>query len=268
MAGLTYIKDGGVWKLASALWVKDAGTWRAVDKAWLKQGGEWKEIFTAAFVFNDTISSYMENYRVRTRALAAGWDGTIPLIANITLAASAGQIGSNSTGAYAFDTGPSSDFPASAVLNLTIQSGAWIRGRNGPGGSGAGGPAFRVQVPINVANYGDISGAGGGGANGWGGTYPIYSCDHSSNCFCTGSCSTYGGSGGRGAGCLGGAHGGSSGSWGTCGGGNCGAGYGNGYSGGDLGQYGGGGGGAPGYAVVGNSLINWINTGTINGPVS
>jgi len=128
------------------------------------------------FVFNQTISSDTTNYNLKSAAIAAGWDQTVPLVATITINAGV-YVYSTSTGSYAFDTG--SSFFAGSTLAL-INNGI-ILGRGGDGGQGAfynsgtdsivganrngttAGPAFIARYAISVTNNGTIGGGGGGG---------------------------------------------------------------------------------------------------------
>jgi hypothetical protein len=125
---------------------------------------------SGGFGFAPTINSPVNNYNIRTAALAAGWDGTNPLIATITVNA---VVGSNSTGSYAFDTDLS--YPSGSSLSVNLTASGKILGKGGNGGAGnpayegngspgsAGGPAFRAQYAVTVTNSGIVGGGGGGG---------------------------------------------------------------------------------------------------------
>lgn len=118
----------------------------------------------ASYVFKETISANVQNYNLRARALAAGWNGLAPLDAQISVAAGV-VVGSSSTSSYAFDTGAS--FPAGS--RLALSNSGYIVGAGGAGGAAggggnAGGPALRAQYPLAVANVGTIGGGGAGGA--------------------------------------------------------------------------------------------------------
>lgn len=105
------------------------------------------------------------NFNVRNRAIAAGWNQILPLVATITVNAGV-VIGSASTAAYAFDT--DSGFPAGSSLTLT--NNGYIVGAGGGGGKGGdatacggcgfgggnGGPALRAAAYVTIANYGTI----------------------------------------------------------------------------------------------------------------
>lgn len=56
------------------------------------------------FVFNKTISSNVQNYNLKTDAIAAGWNQAEPLLANVTINAGV-VVGSANTSSYAFVTG-------------------------------------------------------------------------------------------------------------------------------------------------------------------
>jgi hypothetical protein len=117
----------------------------------------------APFAFSPTLASTTTNYNVYSAAQAAGWDGTRPLLATITVPSS-GVVGATSTGVYAFSTG--SGFPAGSVIAL-VNNGT-IVGVGGAGGNwgtvgSAGGPALLAQFPLTVTNNGTIAGGGGGG---------------------------------------------------------------------------------------------------------
>ena len=70
-------------------------------------------LHVGGFVFTPTISADTSNYNLRAQAVAAGWDQTLPLLADITVASGV-VVSANNTSAYAFDTG--SSFPAGSSL--------------------------------------------------------------------------------------------------------------------------------------------------------
>ena len=216
----------------------------------------------SAFVFRQTISSDATNYVLRNAAITAGWDGIVPLDAEVTVASGI-VLSANSTGQYAFDTGVT--FPAGTTLAL-INNG-FVIGMGGAGGNFAGsngGPALRAQYAISIDSAGGVIGGGGGG--GGGGEYAGGGGGRS------GRTNAAGGDGGAsgtfssgGSGGYGGASGGTTGPGGAGSEGGGGGGGGWGASGGNTGYYAGGTGGA---AVVGNSYITWINTGTRYGAIT
>ena len=207
------------------------------------------------FVFTPTISADTSNYNLRAQAVAAGWNQTLPLLADITVASGV-VVSANNTSAYAFDTG--SSFPAGSSLKLTNHG--YIIGMGGAGGnysdSGSpGGPALRAQAALQITNGGTIGGGGGGG----GGNYSGWSGGGGGR---TGRVNSGGGQGYQDAGGIGtfnGAgqggyyEGGAGGNWGSSG---------------NMGGGGGGQGGAGGAAVVGNSNITWETTGTRYGAIT
>lgn len=236
------------------------------------------------------------NLNLRTAAVAAGWDGVVQVICNVS---SGTTISSTSTGSYALTINGS--FPAGVRLN----NAGIIIGRGGDGGAGASsvggnvagspgtsaGPAVLVSVPVSINNTGSLFGGGGGGG-GSGGS----SVGGRSTQYYSGS----GGGGGRGVGNGGAAGAGGSSPVGTAGtagtlttfgtGGiartadvagitrNWGAG-GNGGAAGSSGSTAGsntsldttggpGAGGAAGAYLAGNANVTWVATGTRAGGVS
>lgn len=264
----------------------------------------------AAFVFNQTISANTTNYNLRSAAIAAGWNQVSPLRASVTINSGV-YVSSNSTGAYAFDTGTS--FPTGSSLSLT--NNGFIVGMGGAGGNGAGynntivagsaggngGPALRADAAISITNSGTIAGGGGGGGGGtlyrqavfdkgvWaGGGGGGGRSSAASNAVAgaggvaneigsgiveaPGSAGTVGttsaaGSGGAGGSAVdgggitrSGGTGGAGGDWGAAGSAGT-----TGSTPVTAGPYAGG---AAGAAVVGNSNITWLATGTRLGPIS
>lgn len=140
----------------------------------------WQDV--KSFSFSATIIADTLNYNIRTAAVAGGWNGVVPLIANITIISGV-TVGSSSNGTASFDTG--APFPNGSSLNL-VNDGV-IMGRGGNGGNGgvlngtsgalitaggaggSGGTGLVAQYELSVTNNGTI--AGGGGAGGGGGGY-------------------------------------------------------------------------------------------------
>jgi len=221
----------------------------------------------SAFVFRQTISSDATNYVLRNAAITAGWDGIVPLDAEVTVSSGI-VLSADSTGQYAFDTGVT--FPAGTTLAL-INNG-FVIGMGGAGGAAYtagsnGGPALRAQYAIGIDAAGGVIGGGGGGggsSNGGGGGGRSGRTDAAGGVGApAGASGTFssGGSGGGGGGGAGGTTGPGYDGSGASGGGGGGWGA----SGGTTGSYAGGTGGA---AVVGNSYITWINTGTRYGAIT
>jgi hypothetical protein len=253
--------------------------------------------------FKTSINTNKTNLDLRTFALAAGWDASLPVEITINSGVIiSGNTQANSTAALTIDGA----WPGGVTL---INNGI-IQGRGGDGGAGgdgqldlnldppvengfpgsAGGRALSVLVPVNIENNGSIRGGGGGG----GGSGAYFSGGNFKDLF---TISGSGGGGGQSSlvNSLGGAAGprgggnddavGNDGSPGTIA--NLGAGGdavqangdtssagGSGGSFGAAGQPGvsnisttGGPGGAAGQAVSGNSNITWLNTGTRLGPI-
>lgn len=220
----------------------------------------------SAFVFRQTISSDATNYVLRNAAITAGWDGIVPLDAEVTVSSGI-VLSANSTSQYAFDTGVT--FPAGTTLAL-INNG-FVIGMGGAGGAmytagSNGGPALRAQYAIGIDAAGGVIGGGGGGGGGnkgGGGGGRSGRTDAAGGVgLGNGTSGTFssGGSGGSSGGAGGTTDPGGDGS-GVSGGGGGGWGA----SGGTTGTYAGGTGGA---AVVGNSYITWINTGTRYGAIT
>lgn len=218
------------------------------------------------FVFVDVITSDVTNYNLRARAVAAGWDQVVPLVATTTVNSGI-VLSADSTGQYAFDTGVT--FPAGTTLAL-INNG-FVIGMGGAGGASYtagsnGGPALRAQYAIGIDAAGGVIGGGGGGGGGnkgGGGGGRSGRTDAAGGVgMGNGTSGTFssGGSGGSSGGAGGTTDPGGDGS-GVSGGGGGGWGA----SGGTTGSYAGGTGGA---AVVGNSYITWINTGTRYGSIT
>ena len=218
------------------------------------------------FVFRQTISADTSNYVLRAAAIAAGWDGVVPLDAEVTVGSGI-VLSANSTSQYGFDTG--SGFPVGTTLKLIMPG--YVCGMGGAGDSGssggsAGGPALRAQYAITIDASGGVIAGGGGGGGGYGG---------GGGGGRSGRTSSAGGGGGAAAGTFssggkgGGTYAGNGGTTGPGGDGDIyygGGGGGWGAKGGNGGL--GGNGGSGGAAVVGNSYITWINTGTRYGDIT
>lgn len=136
-----------------------------------------------AFVVNTAISADTTAWNMRTAAINAGWNQTIPLRMTVTVNSGV-VVGSNGTGTAAFSTG--SSYPAGSSLAL-INNGHIVGaggeggrggGDNGGGGAGtggySGGPAINAQHPLDITNNGIIGGGGGGGGGAAPIVYPYY----------------------------------------------------------------------------------------------
>lgn len=119
--------------------------------------------------FSFSITSNQTNADLRSLAIAAGWDQSTELVANIN---SGVIISSNSTGTAALTI--SGSYPS----GLTVTNSGTIVGRGGNGGKGAGpaytgpssgsggGTALSVSSGCTFTNNGTIAGGGGGGGGG------------------------------------------------------------------------------------------------------
>ncbi len=287
-----HVKDGGTWKEAS-LYVRDGGVWKAVNEGYVKDAGTWKQFFVNRVTANITISSNTSNYVLNTAKVT----GYVAGKTDVTLTINSGVfVSSSSTGSYALTV----DTSWSTGDTLTIINNGTIIGRGGTGGNSrinesslpgsSGGPALLVQRATSINNLNRISGGGGGGGAGQScGTF-MYPTGGSggggigvSDASPTPPSAGYGRGGTGTAGTLTSAGSGGSpqyaeistksGSYtfNSGAGGNGGTHGSSGSRGGDAsgsGVYSAGNGGAGGAAVVGNSNITWVATGTRNGSIS
>ena len=172
-----YVKQSGVWKRVVKPYIKQGGTWKLPAAVYIKDSGTWKKVWPGCFEFDYVISVNTTDFDLRAAAIAAGWDGTEPLCATVTI--NSGVIVSASTTTkYAFDSGT-----ASSDSTLEIINNGYILGKGGNGGNGAwsaqstpwagsgadatsGGPALRLQYTTTISGSGIIGGGGGGGGGG------------------------------------------------------------------------------------------------------
>ena len=127
------------------------------------------------FVFNVTYSGTRTNTNARVDAIAAGWNQTVPITINCTVATGA-VLQATTTANYGLQVYGS--WPSGSVMNLNIVG--YICGFGGSGGSGqgysiqqgvsqqggGGGPALIINIPTAFINNGVITGGGGGGGGG------------------------------------------------------------------------------------------------------
>lgn len=125
--------------------------------------------YGAAKQFTFTLSTNQENWNLRSAAITAGWDGSAPLIANI------------SSGVYVWsDTTSTAGLIVSGAFpgGLIVNNSGFIMGRGGDGAinttGNPGGPGVTVSLTSGSATFnnqpsGYIGGGGGGGAGGAGG---------------------------------------------------------------------------------------------------
>lgn len=111
----------------------------------------WSDYYGAskAFVFRETISTLVFDYRLCDRVFLAGWNGTDIVDAEVTVTTT-GAIVASSTLVHAFETG--NCFPEGSILKL-INNGV-IAGRGGEGGRGSDGPTGTDRAnAVFPANY-------------------------------------------------------------------------------------------------------------------
>lgn len=219
------------------------------------------------FVWRPTISADATNFVLYSQATAAGWDGVVPLDAEVTVASGI-VLSANSTSLYGFDTG--TGFPAGTTLKLIMPG--YVCGMGGAGGAQTtagsnGGPALRAQYAITIDALGGVTAGGGGG--GGGSSFGGGGGGRSGRTAAAGGAASFTGANGTfSSGGAGGYNGGAGGTTGPGGNGSV-------SQGGGGGGWGAGGGtafssagGTGGAAVVGNSYITWINTGTSYGAIT
>jgi hypothetical protein len=245
---------------------------------------------TPPYIFTKTISADTADYNLQQDALAAGWNGLLPLRATITIAAGVYVYASTRAG-YGFRTGTA---PLPGASTLTLTNRGYIIGKGGDGGRGAnqgggglgggqnGGTALYLNVPTSITNLGGIYGGGGGGS---GSTATAVSTSGVDQLFGAPSQYHYGGSGGGGgrgsnssAGGAGGTAASAPGAAGAGGGisgpGAGGSAYNVGGSGGNWGAAGtdgqgvGGQFGAGGFSVEGNAFVTWLAVGDRRGDIT
>lgn len=116
---------------------------------------------TSLFVY--TITGHVQQLNVRSYLLARGWDGSAPVALTIN---SGIYIWSDNIGVAGLTTGTMPN-------GITVYNYGYIIGKGGIGGSWAdgatggpgqsGGPAFSLNSPTALVNYGYVAGGGGGG---------------------------------------------------------------------------------------------------------
>jgi len=298
-----YAHTGVDWSSVVAVSFKQAGDWVAIPTIYFKQSGDWVPVFASGFTYSETISVAVDRYNVAAKAITAGWDGSTPLNANITIAANV-YSSIQSTPAFICP-----ELPATSQINIQINANRGIIGKGGNAGVGGtnsssptvgtdGGTALYTRYNLTINNLGVIAGGGGGGGGGaWNRvttTESVCIVTSEGDTICTDEAITRnhgGGGGGGGSGFTGGQGSGGAGGGGTSGytgssgaagtntaGGNGGGGgplAGDGGNGGARGQDGQSGqstddqagrvGGVSGFAINGNSYITWTTVGTLLG---
>jgi hypothetical protein len=174
----TYVKNGGSWTVSSDIYIKDASVWKLAKEIYVRDAGVWKRGHLRILDLN--ISANTAEYNVYSAAIAAGWNGTDKLTANVIIS-TGNYVYSSSTSKYAIDTGPSALWPSGSDIRIynngiiAAQGGTGGHGGNASSGtarSGAvgfnGGNALRLDITTSIANYGTIASGGGGGGGGGG----------------------------------------------------------------------------------------------------
>lgn len=143
----------------------------------------------AAFTFNQTISANTANYRLHDALVAAGWNGTTPINATITINSGV-YVYESGLGNWAMIIGKNNNTTFPAGSSVTLINNGTIIGTGGTGGYGGdptqpgyvalagatGGNGLLLYSPVTIYNYGAIYGGGGGGGGG-GGSYYYWSQD-------------------------------------------------------------------------------------------
>lgn len=166
-----WVKQGGVWRLASSVNTKSGGVWRIADAVNIKHGGAWREVHSASgnFDYIIDITSNASDVNILDEVIAAGWDQASDVSVQVNI--SSGVIVRStvhnlthtwtaySAGAYARHTTPSV-YTTHTDRNVSPQASApAMRTGNFPG-------SYLQSLEIN--NDGSIIGPGGqGGAGDW-----------------------------------------------------------------------------------------------------
>lgn len=170
-----YVKNAGSWSLSQKIFIKDGGSWSEAKEVWIKNAGTWSRAHFGVATL--TISTNTSAYDIKAATIAAGWDQTSNIVANVTI--NSGVVVSapaNTTYALVTNTG----WPAGSSIRLN--NNGVIVGTGGEGGDGAdctqstafnnavagsgGGTALLIQHPTTIYNYGTLAGGGGGGGGG------------------------------------------------------------------------------------------------------
>ena len=117
-----------------------------------------------------TIAANTDNYDIRTvfGNSGSGWPGSSKASVDVVIGTNV-VVGSNTTSAYAMDTG-AAGWPGPSTI--TVINNGYIIGHGGNGGTGsggtggAGGPALLARRPMRLENASGIVGGGGGGGGG------------------------------------------------------------------------------------------------------
>lgn len=121
------------------------------------------DFYGASNQFAFSITSTQTNANIRTLAIAAGWDQSTPVVANVNAGVTLHSDSTSTGGAVV-----SGSFPS----GVTIVNSGNITGQGGSGGQ-AGGPAIQITTSdtVKVTNNSGafIAGGGGGGSGSQGG---------------------------------------------------------------------------------------------------
>lgn len=125
---------------------------------------------TNFFVFEDIITDTVYNYDIKTEIINAGWDQTIPVIANVVITNSGAILATNAS-SYALYS--NSGYPTDSQITIRLHSNAYIVGYGGYGSNSAhegkdagnGYSAILLSSNVYIYNDGKIAGGGGGGGS-------------------------------------------------------------------------------------------------------
>lgn len=172
-----HINDSGTWKQANNVFVKDSGVWKESEEVWIKTNGVWERVHLR--VVRLTIAANTSDYNIRNAVVAAGWDESSHILANVTINSGV-VVSSSNVSNFAITTG--SSWPAGS--EIIINNSGTIVGIGGRGGNGAngsrpgfrppgypgfqGGTAVETLRPTQIYNNGTMAGGGGGGGGGGG----------------------------------------------------------------------------------------------------
>lgn len=216
------IRIGTTWQPVQEVFWYDGSAWQRVEELYHYHGAAWNKCYDYAFEYNLTFGvSTSGNYNIRDLAIAAGWDGLIPLRATVTVNTGVTVYSPTVSAATIIFNGVWPAGSTAVLINNGNIYGCGGRGGDGAGGHNiqyyndawgyvvvtynvpysagnegqTGGPAVYVKdINLVITNNGTIAGGGGGGSGGVG------SSEHSLNnlgAFCWQTPGAGGGGGGR-----------------------------------------------------------------------
>jgi len=152
-----YIKQGGAFKAAKALWVKQGGVFKSISHAWVKQGGVWKQYWPPVVPGNTVITGdwvvpLYNSLTIEVRGAGGGGGG-----GHIDSAFVPGSYGG--TGGQGTETKFDSTTPLIATGGYGGGGGGYCQGVHGCGG-GTGGNGGGSGGTVTVGG-GSAGGAGG-----------------------------------------------------------------------------------------------------------